>query len=128
MAKEKPAIGVLVKDKVVISEEPDANRLWSKGWYGKLIRRKLELSLVEALYLMEKEKIIVKSQAGRKLTYTGFMRKASKQEKRFPVRYAVYSDIRERGYITKTALKYGADFRVYPRGSNPDRPRIGPTE
>lgn len=120
MAKEDAAIGVLIKDKVVVSEEPDANRLFSKGWYGKLIKQKLELSLVESLYLMEKGKIIIKTQAGRKIDFKGFMRRAAKEDRRFPVRYAVYSDIRERGYITKTALKYGADFRVYPRGQNPD--------
>jgi tRNA-intron endonuclease len=118
--KEEKAIGVLVKDKVVISSEPDANRIFNKGWYGKLVKAKLELSLVEALYLKEKGKIDIKLMTGKKLSYDSFMKLAIKEEKRFPVRYAVYSDIRERGYITKTALKYGADFRVYPRGENPD--------
>ena len=31
----------------------------------------------------------------------------------------MYRDIRTRGYITKTALKFGADYRVYPRGTKP---------
>ena len=47
------------------------------------------------------------------------MKKASKQEPNFFVRYAVFKDLRERGYVVKTALKFGADFRVYDRGVKP---------
>jgi len=35
------------------------------------------------------------------------------------VRFCVYKDLRNRGYIIKTALKFGADFRVYDRGVKP---------
>ncbi|HLC72503.1 MAG TPA: tRNA-intron lyase, partial [Candidatus Nanoarchaeia archaeon] len=35
------------------------------------------------------------------------------------IRYAVFRDMRSRGYIVKTALKFGADFRVYDRGIKP---------
>ena len=35
------------------------------------------------------------------------------------MRYCVFKDIRDRGYIIKTALKFGADFRVYDRGVKP---------
>ena len=31
----------------------------------------------------------------------------------------MFKDIRNRGYIIKTALKFGADFRVYDRGVKP---------
>ena len=40
-------------------------------------------------------------------------------EPNFWVRYQVYKDMRNRGYIVKTALKFGADFRVYDRGIKP---------
>ena len=46
-------------------------------------------------------------------------KKAQRKDKRFWIRYAVFKDLRERGYIIKTALKFGADFRVYPRGVKP---------
>ena len=35
------------------------------------------------------------------------------------MRYRVYADLRTRGYVTKTALKFGADYRVYERGVKP---------
>lgn len=119
MAEEETAIGVLVKDKVVVSDAAEANRIFNKGWFGGLKDNKLTLSLVEALYLMEKSRLEVTTQAKKKIDVSAFMRAATKEEKRFPTRYAVYRDIRERGYITKTALKYGADFRVYERGAKP---------
>ena len=31
----------------------------------------------------------------------------------------MFKDIRNRGYIVKTALKFGAEFRVYDRGVKP---------
>jgi tRNA-intron endonuclease len=42
-----------------------------------------------------------------------------KLEKRFKLTYAAYKDLRDRGYVVKTALKFGADFRVYDRGVKP---------
>ena len=35
------------------------------------------------------------------------------------IRYIVFKELRSRGYIIKTALKFGADFRVYDRGIKP---------
>ncbi len=35
------------------------------------------------------------------------------------LKYAVYSDLRSRGYIAKTGLKFGAHYRVYERGEKP---------
>ena len=118
MAKEV-AEAVFIGDRVIVEDESAANRLFNKGWFGKVISKKLELALVEALFLMEKGDIIIKSQKGRAMGFKRFVKEASKVEPRFWIRYSVYSDIRKRGYITKTALKYGADFRVYERGTTP---------
>ncbi|NTV22891.1 MAG: tRNA-intron lyase, partial [Nanoarchaeota archaeon] len=42
-----------------------------------------------------------------------------RHDKNLLTRYAVFKDLRNRGYIVKTALKFGADFRVYDRGKKP---------
>ena len=47
------------------------------------------------------------------------LKKSQKAEPNLWVRYCVYRDIRNRGYIIKTALKFGADFRIYDRGVKP---------
>ena len=114
-------IGKLIENKVVINDEKQANTTYNKGRYGFLEDGKLTLSLVESLFLVEKLKLQVVSENGRKLSFDGFLRKARKIEHRLWTRYCVYKDIRKRGYITKTALKYGADFRVYDRGDLPGK-------
>ncbi|MBT6774853.1 tRNA-intron lyase, partial [Candidatus Woesearchaeota archaeon] len=66
-----------------------------------------------------KGKLDVKSEAGRKVSFEQFVKKARKLEPNFQIRYCVFKDMRNRGYIIKTALKFGADFRVYDRGVKP---------
>ena len=56
---------------------------------------------------------------GNCLDFDKFVKKAKKSDPRLLVRYLVYKEMRKRGYIVKTALKFGADFRVYDRGVKP---------
>ena len=51
--------------------------------------------------------------------FDDFVSRAEKVEKNFWIKYCVFRDLRNRGYIVKTALKFGADFRVYDRGIKP---------
>jgi len=110
--------GILAGERVIL-EGPLALELYEHSRYGSLLSdKKLQLSLIEALYLVEKGKIVVFS--GRKeLSFEGFLKKAEKLEPKIWVRYVVFKDLRNRGYIVKTALKFGADFRVYNRGVKP---------
>ncbi|VVB74841.1 tRNA-splicing endonuclease [Candidatus Tiddalikarchaeum anstoanum] len=108
----------LIEKKVILNDEKLSSALYNKSSFGALVNNKLELSLTEALYLIEKEKIIVYDNK-KQLTYDSFLKKASRLDKKFMEKYKVYRDLRNRGFITKTALKYGADFRVYEKGSRP---------
>lgn len=106
--------------KVITEPSDEAREFYTQSRFGVIAESgKVELSLLEALYLFEKGKVDLKSEAGRKLTFESFLRKARKIEPNFWVRYCVFRDIRNRGYIIKTALKFGADFRVYDRGIKP---------
>jgi len=33
----------------------------------------------------------------------------------------VFKNLREKGYIVKTALKFGAEFRIYEKGAKPGK-------
>ena len=46
-------------------------------------------------------------------------RKFQRVDKKIQIKYPVFRDLRQKGYIVKTALKFGADFRVYPKGMKP---------
>jgi len=95
-----------------------ASEMYEKSRYGELKGKKYVYSLLEALYLLGREKMDVC--LGKKLLdFDGLLKKARKVEPNVWVRYCVFKDLRDRGYIVKTALKFGADFRVYDRGVKP---------
>jgi len=116
MAKVKATFG---RSGVVAESSQDAQALYDQSRYGELVKGKFQYSFVEALYLVEKNKMGVVDGRGKKIDYDGFVKKASKKDKRFWTRYCVFADMRDRGYVVKTALKFGADFRVYDRGKKP---------
>lgn len=105
----------LKDDLIIISDEKAAN-FHSKSHYGNLTEGGLQLSLVEALYLLEKDKIKV-NQSGRKLSVDDMYQFI--HTKGLFTEYLVYRDLRNRGYIIKTGFKYGSEFRLYERGSSP---------
>ena len=111
---------IYLKEKVVTENSAEALELFNNSRYGKSESdNKISLSLIEALYLMEKKRLEVYDRRNHKLTYEEFFKKASKKQANFSIRYSVFKDLRNRGYIVKTALKFGADFRVYERGIKP---------
>jgi tRNA-intron endonuclease len=116
--KSKPLEAWLHHDKVIVS---DGQPLYDKGSFGTLFKDRLELSLTEALFLLEKGKIVVYDKVKRPLSVNGFAQKAKLIDPRFWTRYKVYADIRSKGYITKAALKFGADFSVYDKGVHPGK-------
>lgn len=116
----RQVVSAVVEDEHVLTEDSDAAReLYSQSRFGIVRKGCVQLSLLEALYLLEKDRLIIKTKNGRKLTDERFISKARKIEQNFLMRYRVFADLRGRGYIVKTALKFGADFRVYDRGIKP---------
>ncbi len=119
MPKER--ITALFADGRVVAESSDQARdLYNQSRYGSLTHgEKLQLSLIESLYLIEKNKIKIVDKRNREIDFDKLLKKAQRIDKRIWTRYCVFKDIRDRGYIIKTALKFGADFRVYARGVKP---------
>ncbi len=117
-AKQEHIEGTFLVTKIVTPNTGQAQTLYDQQRFGEPAGKKLGYALVEALYLIEKERLRVYD--GKKIIdFDTFVKKALKQEPNFWIRYVVYRDLRNRGYIVKTALKFGADFRVYDRGVKP---------
>jgi len=117
--KKEPYKAIFTKQRVIVGEEA-IGELWGNKRYGQVLpNNTLQLSLVESLYLLSKGKIKVVDGRNKEVSFEKFVAKASRIEPNFWVRYIVFSDLRKRGYIVKTALKFGADFRVYDRGVKP---------
>ena len=118
--KKKVVLGILAGERVITESSDESREFYNQSRFGVMTEGgKVELSLLEGLYLMEKGRLEIKSQAGRKVKFESYVKKARKVEPNFWIRYVVFKDMRNRGYIIKTALKFGADFRVYDRGIKP---------
>ncbi|MEM5793023.1 MAG: tRNA-intron lyase [Candidatus Aenigmatarchaeota archaeon] len=107
--------GELIEHRVLVFEKSeDLDKLVESG-YGKWLDDKLELALVEAMYLVNKGKLIVEKE-GVALDKKDFLKYCEDNERNFHARLIVYTDLRERGFVVKTGFKFGCDFRVYERG------------
>lgn len=112
-------IAVVYHDSVTLAVSGDAAILARQGYGTLLASGKLKLSLLEATYLHSIEKITITNERGAPLSIEQIERKAIKTDKRFSIRLVTFTDLRARGYVVKTGLKYGAEFVVYERGTKP---------
>lgn len=111
---------ILSREHVITEASNESKEFYDKSRYGTLKDSgQVQLSLLEALYLIEKGRLIVLDGRNKPIEFGKFVKKAKKVEPNFWIRYSVFKDIRDRGYIIKTALKFGADFRIYDRGKKP---------
>ena len=104
--------GILIGNKVVLS----SSALFNRSAFGVLNKQGgVELSSEEALYLVENKKVDVG------ISFDNLRRKFNRSNKNFDERYSVFRDLRNRGYVIKSGLKFGCDFRVYDKGSRPGK-------
>jgi tRNA-intron endonuclease len=98
----------------------DARALFTKSQFGAVLDDgRVQLSALESAYLIAKKRLVLVDSKNKVLPLDKFISKARRKDKSFWTRYAAFKDLRDRGYIVKTALKFGADFRVYDRGVKP---------
>ena len=104
--------GTLIGNKVVLS----SSALFNRSAFGVLNKQGgVELSSEESLYLVENKKVDVG------ISFDNLRRRFNRSNKNFDERYSVFRDLRTRGYVIKSGLKFGCDFRVYDKGSRPGK-------
>lgn len=120
--KEKIFEGELIENRVIIWDD-DAIVLYDESGYGKPLPEenpdRLELDLVEAAYLLEKNKlkVFLKEEGKKKnIDFPKLMEIGTKNVNQFHPQFVVFRDLRERGYLVKTGYKFGCHFRLYERG------------
>jgi len=120
MPRKKKLKAKFVGNIVYLDKSDESNLIYDKNRIGvKSEDGELHLSYLEALFLKEKGTISLYDGKDKEISKDKFIKKVKKTEPNFWIRYCVFKDIRNRGYIVKTALKFGADFRVYERGVKP---------
>jgi len=126
----KPIIASLVDSRVIVWNIESAKKLYKNGFYGKPIGiRKprdtsfevpLELSLFEALYLLEKNVIRIVDENNEEIDREKLLEIARSNYHLFDDMYRIYRNLREKGYVVRPGMKFGADFAVYKFGPGID--------
>jgi len=76
-----------------------------------------ELSLIEALFLLKNDKItIFDPKLDNFYSHDEFYDICKKIHHKFEEKFIIYQDLRQKGYIPRPGLKFGADFVVYKKG------------
>ena len=97
----------------ITSNTAEAQNIFATKRLGEKSGEKILYSLFEALYLAEDNKMEIHDARDKKLSKEEIEKRFEKIDKKFQTKYAVFKDLRKNGYIVKTALKFGAEFRVY---------------
>jgi len=126
--------GYLLYNRVIILDYLCANKIYWSKYYGTFlgvlkpkdtnIKAPLELSLFEALYLLEKEVLNV-YMGSKKLDKEELISYSTKLIPRFKELYMVYRDLREKGLVLRRGLKFGCDYLVYEHGPGIDHAPYG---
>ncbi len=82
--------------------------------FGDLRGKKLVLTPLEAFYLLEKGRITVQDKERDKITFEGLVKTLSGKKPEVWVKYLVYRDLRDRGYLVRECP--GFDFEVHGKG------------
>ncbi|MGQ9587599.1 MAG: tRNA-intron lyase [Thermoplasmata archaeon] len=112
--------GQLRGTEVLVEDQSEASQIYNKGYYGvPQTGGSLKLDLMEAVYLVESERLEVKSN-GKTMSAGDLLRLAHRISPGFEIRYLVYRELRQRGYIVKLGQP-PLDFRLFPRGGSPNK-------
>ena len=109
--------GSLREDGTVRFDDPaEAGQVYGKGFFGTpLSGGGLTLDRYEAVYLSEMGRVDLRGPSGRRVAWPTVFRRAVRSDPGFAVRYLVYRDLRQRGYVVRASPPPVA-FSVLPRG------------
>jgi tRNA-intron endonuclease len=118
----------LKDNRLILWDLDESKKLYLKGFYGKPlgvlkpkkdIQAPLVLDPIEGVYLLEKGAIEVYS-CNNYISITELKKRSKKTLIDFTIKYKVYKDLREKGFIVTPGVKYGSDFAVYEHGPGID--------
>ena len=104
----------------ISTNDSEAFSLFKKSFFGNPIGEKIQYSFPESIFLTEGGKMEIFHKK-KKIPKKDLIKIFQRTDKKINIKYPVFKDLRERGYIVKTALKFGAEFRVYDKGEKPGK-------
>lgn len=122
--KKEPSFPIVAKksrDEVYVTEETAVEWLGLKGYGFKFSNNLLILRPFEALYLMSQNKLKLR-QKSKTLDFNQYLRLLEKQDSKMWLRYLIYKDLRDKGYVVKDGYGFDIDFKVYETGEYGSKP------
>jgi tRNA-intron endonuclease len=110
---------ILLKNRLILFDKKLANQLLQQEFSGKPFGEVLQLSFVEALYLLERSVLDIKTTDGKLLSEKKCITLMKKLQPDIEQRLMVFKDLKQQGLLVKTGFKFGAHFRAYTK--QPDK-------
>jgi tRNA-intron endonuclease len=107
----------LIKTQIT-SNSSEAHTLFQKSNFGEKQNQKILYSMSEAFFLTQQNKMQIFDSKDNPLSENSLLKKFCRLDKNFLTKYPVFKDLTQKGYIVKTALKFGTEFRVYEKGKH----------
>ncbi|MDP2947466.1 MAG: tRNA-intron lyase, partial [Nanoarchaeota archaeon] len=105
----------LISEKIS-SNSKEAHDLFEQQRFGEKDGEKIFYLLSEAFYLFNEGRLEILDFKNKVLTEKEILQKFERIDKKILTKYFVFRDLRKKGYVVKSALKFGAEFRVYEKG------------
>jgi tRNA-intron endonuclease len=105
--------GFFSGNKTIVKDNDSKSWLISK-FYGEKKGPIYFLDIYETLYFLDWGSLTLEKKES-------FEKLIKSLKKEALEKYAVFKHFRDLGYVIKTGLKFGFDFRVYPKGKNPEK-------
>ena len=106
--------GIFVENRVIIFDKNISLKLHKNEFFGKPFGEGLQLSLIEALYLIEGGFLQIELK-----DINNLKKEIIKIQPDIEDRITIYKDLKNKGLIVKTGFKFGTHFRAYTK--NPDQ-------
>lgn len=122
--------GQLIENRILIHDIIESRNLFGEGYYGKPLgiskpknvdfESQLVLDLIEGYYLFAKDKLDIYKPNGNPISLKEITNLCKKQYSDFEVKYIVFENLRNKGYVVSPGIKFGCDFAVYIHGPGID--------
>lgn len=120
MKKQKDHFESFLVGNTLSSNSKKAYTLSKENFFGERVNEKIVYSLSEGFFLFKNKEMKI-LQNKKVLNENEILKKFSKIDKDFSFKYKVFENLRKKGFILKSGIKYGADFSVYEKGKKPGK-------
>jgi tRNA-intron endonuclease, archaea type len=106
---------------IIVPTQGEADSLQQDGYGCRKLKGQIKLDYCEALYLLEKERLIVIDEVERRLlSFQEVLNRGLVADPFLWAKYIIYRDIRSRGFVAKS--NNDTSFLVYERGTYLKKP------